>query len=226
MNVPELLQQLDLGQMIEVFSISTLNIGGTDVFNFHAGTNEVYQPIVWQGVTYQPFPIKSEGFEMTTRGALPRPRVTVANVTGAVTALMRVYEDLIGAQVARKRTFARYLDGQPTADPGQHLPDDIYYIERKVSENKHDVVFELASALDLEGVQLPGRDIVANVCPWEYRKAECGYTGNAYFDVFDNAVSTLSEDVCSKSVTGCKRRFGVRGVLPFGGFPAARTYKY
>lgn len=226
MNVPELLQQLNVDSIIELFRVSTGPIGGTDIFSFHAGTNGVNAPIVWQGVTYQPFPIQADGFDKTTRGTLPRPRLRIANVTGILSALVIDFDDLVGAKVTRRRTFARYLDGQPTADPTQELTSDVYYVEKKLSETKASIEFELASAIDLQGFQLPSRDIVANMCTSDYRGPECGYTGVIYFNVRNQPEGSLALDVCSKTVTGCKARFASSGVLPFGGFPAARTYRY
>lgn len=226
MNIPELLQQLSVDAIIEVFNVTTVPIGGTESFNFHAGTNAVMGSIFWQGIEYQPFPIEAEGFDKSLRGTLPRPKLRVANVSGILSALVVEFDDLVGAQITRKRTFARYLDGQVGADPSQFLPDDVFFIEKKVSENKVMVEFDLASALDLQGVQLPSRDIVAQLCNSEYRGPECGYTAAVYFDVNNASVGTLALDVCSKTVAGCKARFLSTGVLPFGGFPAARTYRF
>lgn len=227
MNLPELLQQLDAGAIIELFEVDATSISGvpTDVFRFHAGTNNISQPVVWQGLSYTPMPVEASGFDLTPRGTLPRPVFKVANLSGSISALMISFEDLVGAKVTRKRTFARYLDGQPGADPTQYLPDDIYFVERKVSETHVAVELELASALDLEGVELPSRPILVDVCAWQYRSAECSYTGSNYFNVNDDPVSLFGQDVCSHKVTGCKKRFGARGVLPFGGFPAAKLYK-
>jgi lambda family phage minor tail protein L len=225
MNIPELLQKLDVGALIEMFELDLTSIGGEDVLYFHAGTNELRAPIVWQSNTYQPWPVMAEGFEVSTRGTLPRPTIRIANVTGMISAAVMELDDLVGAKVTRRRTFAQFLDGQPGADPDQHLADDIYFIERKVSENKTLIQFELASAMDLEGVQLPFRVITINSCSWKYRGAGCGYAGSSYFDVHDEPVGSLALDVCSKKVSGCKARFGARGVLPYGGFPAARAYR-
>ena len=76
-------------------------------------------------------------------------------------------------------------------------------------------------AFDLEGVSLPRRQIVQNVCPWQYRGAECGYTGTAYFNANDETVSSRAQDACGKRLVSCQKRFGVNAELPFGGFPAA-----
>ncbi len=84
-------------------------------------------------------------------------------------------------------TLARFLDavnfkdGNPTADPNQHFPDEMWFIEQKTLETHQVVEFELSSVFDLMGVQLPYRQIIKNTCPWKYRGPECGYTG-PYFD--------------------------------------------
>ena len=52
--------------------------------------------------------------------------------------------------------MAKYLDGQPEADPDEHFPIEIWYVEQKLSENNEYVEFELSSALDFSGKQLPG----------------------------------------------------------------------
>jgi lambda family phage minor tail protein L len=152
----------------------------------------------------------------------------VANVTGAITALVLTYQDLVGAKITRKRTLAKYLDAanfsgevNPTADPLAEFADDIYYVDRKSRETRDVVEFELAASFDLEGVTLPRRQIVQNVCPWRYRGSECSYTGASYFNANDQTVSSSSQDVCGKRLASCQARFGQNAELPFGGFPAA-----
>ena len=169
-----------------------------------------------------------EGFEFNGNGQVPRPRLRVANVTGAITALVLTYQDLVGAKITRKRTLAKYLDAvnfeggvNPTADPSAEFADDVYYVDRKSRETRDVVEFELAASFDLEGVTLPRRQIVQNVCPWRYRGSECGYTGTAYLDANDQAVGSSSLDICGKRLSSCKARFGQSAELPFGGFPAA-----
>lgn len=111
--------------------------------------------------------------------------------------------------------------GNPTADPTQELPPDKWYIERKAVENNTTVQFELSSALDFGGVQLPRRTIIANQCPWAYRSAECGYVGGPVAKADDTATADSTLDTCGKRLTSCKLRFGAKNPLPFGGFPAA-----
>lgn len=110
----------------------------------------------------------------------------------------------------------------PTADPLSHLRDEIYFVTQKTYENRLLVEFELGSALDLQGVMLPRRQIMGSTCGWRrYRGEGCGYSGGPVADRFDNPTSDPAQDNCSRSTTGCKLRFGDSAVLPFGGFPGA-----
>lgn len=220
------IQKLAPSAVIELFVLD-LSLFNQGIVRFHAGTNELLRQVVWQGNVYEPYPIIVEGFEFTGNGQSPRPKLRVANVKGTITALILSYQDLIGAKVTRKRTLAKYLDamnfasGNPTADATAEFSDDVFFVDRKSKETRDVVEFELAASFDLEGVSLPRRQIVQNVCPWSYRGAECGYTGAAYFNANDETVTSSATDVCGKRLSSCQKRFGTNAELPFGGFPAA-----
>lgn len=111
----------------------------------------------------------------------------------------------------------------PTEDTSAEFPREIYYIDRKSSENRNLVEFELAASFDLAGVRAPKRQCIANLCPWIYRSAECGYTGTDYFDAADQPVLSADGDVCGKRLNSCHLRFGQNAELPFGGFPGVGT---
>lgn len=221
------IQKLAPSAVIELFVLD-LSIFNEGVVRFHAGTNQLLERVVWQGEVYQPFPVQVEGFELNGNGQLPRPKMRVANVTSVITALVLAYQDLVGAKLTRKRTLAKYLDAvnfpggvNPSADSHAEFAQDIYTIDRKSRETRDVVEFELAASFDLEGVSLPRRQIVQNVCPWKYKSSECGYTGPDYFDGQDQQVFAAHLDVCGKRLSSCQKRFGRYAELPFGGFPAA-----
>jgi len=225
------LQKISPSSIIELFQVDATSFGG-EVYYFHAGTNNLTASVVWQGDTYSPFPVQMTGFEFNGKGQLPRPTMIIANITSLITTLVLEFDDLLGAKVTRKRTMAKYLDAvnfdggvNPDADPTAEFPDDVYFIERKVNENKESVEFELAASFDVQGVQLPRRQIIQNICPWKYRGAECSYAGTNYFDTNDVSVETLSQDVCGKRLSSCEARFGVGSELPFGAFVAAGLIK-
>ncbi|RYD28928.1 MAG: phage minor tail protein L [Lysobacteraceae bacterium] len=226
MSLRSELQNLAPSAIIELFVLDATALGASLLY-FHAGTNELQQNVVWQGVPYIRYPVEATGFDIKGDGSLPRPHLKVSNALSAISALLLVYGDLLGARVIRKRTLAKFLDsqnfknGNPSADPAAAFPDDIFVIDRKVSENRQAVEFELTTSFDLVGVQIPRRQVVANVCVWKYRGAECSYTGTKYFDATDQPVADRAQDVCGKRLNSCRCRFGQTAELPYGGFPGA-----
>lgn len=183
-------------------------------------------PIVWQGITYEPWPFEIDGLEKTGDRP-PTPTLSAGNIGQALTALCLQFDDLVGAVLTIKSTLSKYLDatnfpgGNPTADPGEHFPDEIWFLERKEYEDFRIVKWSLSSALDFNGINLPSRMIVANQCAWMYRSAECSYAGGPVAKYDDTPTSDPSLDKCSRRVSGCKLRFGEDNPLPFGSFPAA-----
>ena len=227
MGIQADIQSLSPSSLIELFEIDTNHLPDGGLFHFHAGTNELRQPVIWQGVEYMPFPVKAEGFEIRSEGVLPRPTMTVSNVDGLISLLVRDYQDLLGSKVTRIRTLAQYLDainfaeGNPDADPQQELPRETWIVDRKALENDEAVSFELASPHDVMGQQLPARQIIRSTCVWLYRSSECGYCGGPVATATDAPTSDPALDRCSRRLSGCMLRFGTNGELPYGGFLAA-----
>lgn len=399
------IQKLEPSAIIELFEMDATDFGG-DLLRFHAGTNGLSANVVWQGNTYTAYPIKATGFDFTGNGQLPRPKLTVSNVTGAITLLVLTYDDLLGAKITRKRTMVKYLDAvnyparrnlltyseafnswtksnatvataaalnpfgilsadrliptttsgthsvsraatavaigdvrtfsiyvnrstgeryvrlaftstifstgsayydldtgavsnvgagsvatatqlsdgwwrltltatattagtgnaiaysyraigsnyagdgvvgpllygaqvdagsvvtayqyigaafsqNPDADDTAEFPDDVFFIDRKATETRDMVEFELAASFDVAGVLLPHRQIIQNVCVWRYKGTECGYAGTNYFNANDESVGSSGLDVCGKRLSSCQLRFGQNEPLPFGSFPSA-----
>lgn len=215
---------------LEFFVIDATAIGGS-VYRFHSGTNGLLQAVVWQGQTFQPMPIIATGFARTTQGTLPRPTMTVSNVTNLVGALVITGNGLLGAKVIRKRTLRRYLDavnfagGNANADPLAGYVDEVWKIDRVARRNKLIVQFELASAMDVDGVMLPRRQVLADTCTFVYRQDGCGYTGPAVAKADDTPTSNPAEDDCGHCLRSCRLRQWPDGVLNYGGFPGAGSIR-
>ena len=176
------LQKINPSSVIELFTleITAALHGSNATYRFHAGTNRVGNgDIVWAGNTYVKMPIQAEGFAYT-RGQLPRPNLVVSNALNTITAILlnvnatTAGNDLTGATVTRIRTLARYLDSvnfpgntNPlgTPDPTAEFPQEIYKIDRKSSENRETVTFELAAVFDLAGVRAPKRQCTRSIFP-------------------------------------------------------------
>ena len=168
------LQSVNPSAIIELFTLETDAVlhGSSQVYRFHNGTSlNNNQDIVWAGDSYLKMPIQATGFAFQ-KGQLPRPKLTVSNALGTITAILlnvnkvTAGNDLAGATVTRIRTLARYIDAvyfpgnsNPlgTPDPTAEFQKEIYKIDRKSAENRDVVEFELAAAIDLVGVRAPQR---------------------------------------------------------------------
>jgi len=218
-------QKLAPGAIVDLFELDATALGGS-VIRWHNGVNALGNDVVWQGNSYTRFPVEAGGFARSGQGTMPRPTMKVANVSGLVGALARELRDLCGAKVTRRRTFVKYLDAvnfpggvNPQADPNVGFPNEVWFVDRKAAENGIYVEFELSAAFDVQGVKLPRRQCIQNVCVWGYRSAECGYTGGPVADKTDAPTSNPALDQCGKRVASCKLRFGQFEPLSFGSFP-------
>lgn len=221
MTITADIQQLDPGRLIELFEVDCTAIGG-DMLRFHGHLQST--SIWWQANEYKPWPIQGSGFERTSDAQQPAPTLTVGDINGTISALCVYLGDMVGAKVKRHRTLTKYLDavnfpsGNPTADPAEEMPIELWRVEQKSNEQPGlQIEFTLSSPLDFGGQQVPARQI-ASGCQWQYRDANCGYTGMLYFDKNDQSVTDPTLDRCSMRMTGCQCRFGVNNALPFGGF--------
>ena len=148
--------------------------------------------IIWQDQEYLSYPMEVSGFEVKGDNSLPRPRIKVANVEFAISKYLKVHNNLIGAKVVRKRTFARFLDdinfpsgknpyfdinspSSSEASASSYLPDQTYYINRRVTETKDLVELELSTVFELDNTFLPNRNVYARYCTWVYRGNGCLY---------------------------------------------------
>ena len=198
------------------------NIGGTgiDKLFFHDGRNGT-SDITWYSLdnesdfgssssskysvaTYTALPIESEGWEVrgSGTGSLPRPTVRMGNINQYFKTYLADWDDLVGAKVIRRKTLQKYLiGGSAAANPPVEFNRDVFYIERKATETPIMVEFELVSAFDVEGVQLPRRSIIAARCPWKYKdttQGGCDWSEDSrlagvadplYYDKDDNIIA-------------------------------------
>ena len=174
------LQDINPSAIIELFTLqlsSTLH-GASTIYRFHAGSNlNANGKIVWAGNEYLRFPVQASGFAFQ-KGQLPRPKLVISNATGLISAiLLTVNEttagnDLTGSTVTRIRTLAKFIDAvnfadgtNATADPTAEFPQEIYSIDRKSTETREVVEFELAAPTDLAGVRIPKRQCTRSIFP-------------------------------------------------------------
>lgn len=126
--------------------------------------------------TYTAIPAALDGMEIQADGAISRPTITIANIGPTVLSNNTTfkYKDLVGQTVTKRQTLDKYLVGGSAYDSGATVPpmelaSVKYKIDRITSETNVAVVFELAVAYDLEGIQLPRRVVVGKYCSWMYQ---------------------------------------------------------
>jgi lambda family phage minor tail protein L len=185
------LQSLNPSSLIELFTLQLVEgthyaTGNPDsvptIFRFHSGTSmNSNANIIWQGNTYEKFPIVAEGFEFSGKGQIPRPQLTMSNLGGisrsgsvlSVTDLLIIvnlttpHNDLLGATLTRLLVLASSLDNanfssgsNPFGTPNSNeLPQEIYVIDRKMSESRNLVQFELTAANDTQNKRVPARQV-------------------------------------------------------------------
>ena len=195
--------------------------GKENILRFHNNIKVFNSYIIWQGKTFFPAPIMAEGFEITSRGVVPSPTLSLTSQTeegiealSIIRRVIRKYGDIVGAKVTRIRTFAKFLDknnfsdiSSPDSqrgiyasnfpeeyepDPYAELPRDVFFVERKASEDKNSINYELSSSLDVEGVKLPRRVVTASKCGFTYRGCGCFYEGDG------NSAQSLADHVYKK----------------------------
>ena len=181
------IQKINPSAIIELFTLQldTSLHGANTIYRFHAGSNlNANGEIIWAGNSYQRFPIQASGFAYQ-RGQIPRPKLTISNAFGTISAILSAVNlvtagnDLTGATVTRIRTMARFIDPEnfPPDENGVQVnplgtPDNtaefkrqIYVIDRKATENREIVEFELAGSLDMAGVRAPKRQCTRALFP-------------------------------------------------------------
>ena len=180
-NLQTTLQGINIGEIIDLyeFQLNSAQHSATTVYRYCNSKNTKGQDITWtdagtgQANVIQAIPLDVEGFEWSGRGSLPRPSISISNLLGTFTTIISLLPNgLEGCKVTRIRTLGKYLDAvnfpsgsNSDADPNSYFPKEIYFIDRKVIENRDVITYEMCSAFDLAGVKLPKRQILPDEFP-------------------------------------------------------------
>jgi lambda family phage minor tail protein L len=221
--------------LLTLYVLDTTMLAG-QLFYFTSAT-DFDTPIVRGGQVYAPLPMDASGFEMTTKGALPQPNITISNIFGAGNLLLDSYNGLVGAELTRFTTLRRFLDDGATPDAHAYITLDKFVVAQKTSHNAVAIIFKLAARMDQQGTQLPRRQIMRDVCShtyrffnpatgdWDYSQASCPYSGGLMFDSLDRLTGDPFQDNCSRTMNGCVARFTIHNVLPARFFPGVGKVK-
>ena len=224
--------KLSQDAIIEMFELNLQKLG-LGIFRF-CPTSVAGITVKFEGQEYPPAPVRAEGFQWEGNGTLPRPTLTMAAPDLYFLNMVVDMDDLVGQEVKRIKTFRKYLDDGDFPGTGARFPDENFVIERKSSQNRQQLKFELSTLLDQQGTQIPNLKIIRDSCVQKYRiwtdsgfqyfGASCPYAGDLYFKNNGDPTDKPSEDACGKRISDCKLRFGENAVLPRLAFPGVGRY--
>ena len=236
-NIKSDIQKLAQGSpYVELFTIDLNPIQQAITYNFTAGPIDGVA-VTFNSITYSPVSLEAKGFDVVSDGKFPRPHIIISNVNRLLVGSVVTYRDLVGCKVTRKRTYKKYLDGQAEANPSAIYREDTYYINKKVSQNKFMIEWELISPIEAVTLEIPAKQLV-DVCTHRYRVldslgalvkvgvATCPYVAATYFKENGDVTLLPEEDKCGKNLSSCRERFGTDYYLPFEGFPNMRKFAY
>ena len=249
-TVAAISQSPTAGEFIELFEVDLTRLAGqTTILRFSpsaanptAGSEGALSSAMeaprWRGHVFVPVSVKCEGFGFASEGPPPEPKLTVPALSAVFAPYLILYDNMVGADVRRWRTYTRFLDNGATPSWNEHYPVEVFTIDRIGQRTNTFIEFVLASPMDQEGRMLPGRQIIQRTCRFVYRRwnaatqdhdytgVTCPYTQAATFNELGQPVSDRSKDKCSHDLTlGCKVRPHPGGELPFSGFPGAARFR-
>lgn len=218
--------------IVEMFELDLTKLG-LGVFRFSSTSNNG-GTLKFNGEEYPPAPIEASGFQWDGVGTMPRPHLKIGAKDLYFLNMVVDAEDLVGSPVKRLRTFAKYLDDGSYPNTGAAFPEDTFVIERKTTQTRHLLEFELSTELDQQGVQIPRLKVLRDTCVHRYRywngtrfvyaEASCPYAGSKYFKHNGESTTDPAQDFCGKRISDCKLRFGDKAILPRLAFPGVDRY--
>ncbi|QXG07663.1 tail tip assembly protein L [Erwinia phage Snitter] len=232
------LQSLYPGEIITLVEVDGTKFG-SQIYRFHNEnlqytSQELMQAqqtgnlppknIIFKGQEYGARPFGIGGIELNSNGTPGKPQLSLSNIDGRVSGMVRVYNGMMQAKVTIWITTAELMDVTGNINDGA-FRKFIYYIERPTYISKEIVQFDMTSPYDMDGVMIPPRLTQAS-CFWAqrgwYKSGKgCSYNGNRYFDKDNNPVSDPSLDFCAGTTRSCSLRFGEGNELDFGGCAVA-----
>ena len=182
-----------------LISLYEVTLSDSDTVYFYNGLDENLQSVEFDGNTYLPLPILSEGFDIESGGMYSRPTITIGNVTSVFSDSLlegQSFEDLISKRITRRTTLAEYLGIASSIE----FPSTVYVIDRIKEKSAIAVTLELSVPFDLQGIKLPFRVVLKDTCPWRYKEATndseaSGCTWCSNFHTIDNTYSYSATDI-------------------------------
>lgn len=171
--------------------------------------------VVFDGVTYQPFPISRAEFTVSNDGTLVDTTVTISNVDRAVQSLLETSDNYFRGQTVIYRLVNSATLATTTAVITERFRVGM------VELSPITATFHLGH-VNLYDQTFPGNRFIRGRCRWVYGSADCGY------DKTQSGAISASCDKTLNGAAGCTAH-GANEVtngkprlhpLRFGGFPS------
>jgi lambda family phage minor tail protein L len=152
------LQKLTHSALIDLYEIDLNPISYNIIQRFTNESNPDGTNLIWRGNSYIKYPMESSGFEKSKDSIPGNPEIRLSNLGSVVTALVKAYKGLTGAQIRRYTIFSHNLDGMPGANSLEVQDYQVWSISRN---NRNDLIasFSLKHSLELTGARIPRRRI-------------------------------------------------------------------
>lgn len=222
-------QRLTAEPIISLFEIDAKKYGETILRFTPSFIGEAMDSVSFGGNVYQTMAIEASGFEWNGTGSAARPTLSITPRDLLFLTLLTKTRDLTGCPVRRIRTHRKYLDDGASPNPAAHYPIDYYKVERKTTQHRNELTYELSTGLDQEGKQIPARQIIRDTCMhrfrywangrWNYEGVTCPYAGAAMYTRSGQPTTDPTKAQCGKHRSDCQLHFGKTAVLPMFAFP-------
>jgi len=195
--------KLELDNVLYFFDIE---VNSNSSLRYHPGVKANLANVLWYDynspyaqVTYKAMPIEMDGEERISMGSAKRPSLRIGIVATTFAADLQAlnvnsFDELVGRKVTRRITLQKYINAG-SSDSGSgtapiELPKVSYLIENITQQNSREVVFELATPFDTQGILIPHRKATANLCTWIYQGVDTPSVGGEYSACYWSNVGT------------------------------------
>jgi len=169
----------------EVIDLFEIKLNDFEGYLYFHGSKNFEKDLVFQGRTYLYIPCEMSNLQYGSDGKQNRPVIKISNVNNFISNLIKDRGNLLGKEFNRKKMLAKDLDAinfggafkNPLGVSGfkDFISNDKFIVNKKNSENKERVEFELSNILDIDGLTCPSRKVFNNSCQWQYRGHGCNY---------------------------------------------------
>lgn len=154
--------------------------------------------IIWNGETWQAFPITSDIVTENSQGQVDTLRIRLGNVSRLIESYLHDFE-------WHEKKVTIYIVFRNQLNNSTDYISDSFYIDSYTS-TEETVEFVLTTKYDALQAILPSRKISRVFCAWRYGSVECGHSGSS----------------CDRTLAGCRNN---DNTSRFGGQPGVPTQR-